>query len=310
MKHISAPRVLQYFSFLLLIIALQACKYEAKKEFNLEETRALEKNSILSLLDQAKKEIENENLQGAIVLLDSIINNYGTYDEVEAAYTLKEDAQRHYVIKKIINSNNIDSLFVFITDYDSYEIKDTAKKRIKEVIQTTQNPQILQDFIASNRLPEFRAEAKNRQQDLLEEQKNNLYSEALKENSAQTWKNFVDMYPDHPKTKQIEDKIIELEVNDIFSGTHGEIPSSSLSGLANYINSDIRIKNDTPYTLTIRYSGKENKRIIISSGDTQKVDLKSGEYRVTASVNASRVSNYAGIESLNGSYTSSYYLMN
>ena len=308
MKHISAPRVLQYFSFLLLIIALQACKYEAKKEFNLEETRALEKNSILSLLDQAKKEIENENLQGAIVLLDSIINNYGTYDEVEAAYTLKEDAQRHYVIKKIINSNNIDSLFVFITDYDSYEIKDTAKKRIKEVIQTTQNPQILQDFIASNRLPEFRAEAKNRQQDLLEEQKNNLYSEALKENSAQTWKNFVDMYPDHPKTKQ--DKIIELEVNDIFSGTHGEIPSSSLSGLANYINSDIRIKNDTPYTLTIRYSGKENKRIIISSGDTQKVDLKSGEYRVTASVNASRVSNYAGIESLNGSYTSSYYLMN
>ncbi|SMC53776.1 hypothetical protein [Cellulophaga tyrosinoxydans] len=310
MKHISAHRVLPYFSFLLFIIVLNACKYEAKKEFNLEETRALEKNAILNLLSQAKNEIENENLQGAIVLLDSIINNYGTYDEVETAYILKEEAQRHYMIKKIISSTDIDSLFVFITDYNSFEIKDAAKKRIGEVIKSTQNPQVLQDFIASNRLPEFRVEAKTRQQNLLEEQKNNLYSEALKENSAQTWKNFIALYPDHPNNKQIEDKIIELEVDDIFSGTHGEIPSSNLSGVANYINSDIKIKNDTPYTLTIRYSGKENKRIIIPSGNTQRVDLISGEYRVTASVNASRVSNYAGIESLNGSYTSSYYLMN
>ncbi|WP_157943685.1 MULTISPECIES: hypothetical protein [Arenibacter] len=310
MKHISAHRVSQYFSFLFLVIALQSCKYEAKKEFSLEETRTLEKNSILSLLNQAKQEIEDKNFEDAIVLLDSIINNYGTYNEVEDAYSLKEGAQQHYVLNKIINSNNIDSLIVFITDYESNEIKDQAKNRIKEVIETTQNPKTLQDFLDSNRLPEYRSAAKRRQKDLLEQKENELYAEALKANDAKTWKNFVAMYPDHPKNKQIEDKIIELEVNEIFAGTYGEIPSSDQSGVANYVSSDINIKNDTPYTLTIRYSGKENKRIIISSGESQKLILKSGEYRVTASVSASRVSNYAGRESLNGSYSSSYFLAN
>lgn len=310
MKHISAHRVLQYFSFLFLVIALQSCKYEAKKEFSLEETRALERKSILGILEQAKKEIEDKNFEAAIVLLDSIINNYGTYNEVEDAYSLKEDAQQHYVLNKIINSYNIDSLIVFITEYESNEIKDRAKKRIEEVIATTQNPQNLQDFLDSNRLPEYRSDAKQRQKYLLEQKENELYAEALKVNDAKTWKNFVTMYPDHPKNKQIEDKIIELEVNEIFAGTYGEIPSSSQTGVANYVSSDISIKNDTPYTLTIRYSGKENKRLNISSGETQKVILKSGQYRVTASVSAATVSNYAGRESLNGSYSSSYYISN
>ena len=40
------------------------------------------------------------------------------------------------------------------------------------------------------------------------------------------------------------------------------------------------------------YSGTESKRIVISSYDSQGVQLKSGSYRIVASVDASRVRNF------------------
>ncbi|MUH38324.1 hypothetical protein D9O36_20970 [Zobellia amurskyensis] len=310
MRHTLAHKTLLFFSLILLVISTQSCKFEAKNEFNLEQTRANERQEIKRLLAQAKSQIENEQLADAIKTLDSIINNYGTYDEVENAYVLKEDAQNIYTLKKILTLQNIDSLITFVTDYDNEIIKTRATSRLEEVLTTTMDPELLQHYLDSNRLPQFRPNAKKRQADLLEQKQDELYANALEQNNAAAWKAFVAMYPEHPQRKRIEDKVIGLEVDEIFNGTYGEIPTSNQMGSANYVNSDIEITNKTSYTLTLRYSGPENHRLIISPNAVQKVNLKSGDYRVTASVNASRVSNYAGRESLNGTYSSSYYISN
>lgn len=310
MKPILPHRALLFFSFLLFTIIIQSCKYETNNRFSLEETQEMERDSILRMLERSKDQIANEDLQGAIATLDSIIKKFGTYDEVEEAYRLRDSVQTKYVLKNILRSQNIDSLFAFIEDYDVKEIKDHARERINEVVNETNNPQILQDFLDSNRLPEFRNTAKQRQQELLAQQEKDLYAAAQQANNAETWKNFIKLYPDHSKKNQINDIIIKLEVDEIFAGKYQEIPSANRTGEANYVSSDISIKNDTQYTLTVRYSGPENRRLIIAPNATEKAKLKSGNYRVTASVNSSRVTNYAGTESLNGGYESSYYIGN
>ena len=254
--------------------------------------------------------IINDDLEGAIATLDSIIKKFGTYDEVEEAYRLRDSVETRYVLKKIIRSQSIDSLLAFIEDYDVKGIKDGARERISEVVNTTEDPQVLQDFLDSNRLPEFRNTAQKRQQELLAQKEKDLYAEAQKANDADTWKDFIKLYPEHPQREKINDIIIKLEVDAIFAGEFEEIPSANRIGEANLVTSNISIKNSTQYTLTVRYSGPENRKIIISPSSTEKVKLKSGNYRVTASVNATRVSNYAGTESLSGGYESNYYIGN
>ncbi len=307
MKHISALRVLLFFSFFCIS---QSCKIETKNEFSLEETRAMEQGKILQLLDRAKNQIRNDQLQEAILSLDSIIDNYGTYEEVEEAYILKETARDRFTIEKILTLKNMDSLMIYIVDSESDDIKQSAEQRLSDLITTTDDPQILQDFLDTNQMVSLRPNAKKRQEELLKQKEEILFGEASQKNNAKTWKKFLKMYPDHPQKNSIEDNIIKLEVDEIFNGEYGEIPTSNKMGATNYVTSDLEITNNTSYTLTLRYSGPENRRIIISPGATQDVQLKSGDYRVTASVNATRVNNYAGRESLNGMYTSSYYISN
>lgn len=310
MKPISIPRALLFFSCLFLAVVFQSCRYETNTRFSLEDTQELERDSLVRMLKRSQILIANDDLQGAIATLDSIIRKFGTYDEVEEAYRLRDSVQTRYVLKNILRSKNIDSLFAFIEDYDIKEIKDIAKERINEVVNTTDNPQVLQDFLDSNRLPEYRNTAQRRQKELLDQQEKDLYAQAQDANNAETWKNFLTLYPDHPKKKEINELVIKLEVDEIFKGEYEEIPSNTRIGAANYVNSDVSIKNDTPYTLTVRYSGPENRRVIIAPNATENVKLKSGNYRVTASVNSARVTNYAGTESLNGDYSSNYYIGN
>jgi len=73
--------------------------------------------------------------------------------------------------------------------------------------------------------------------------------------------------------------------------------------------STISVFNNTSYTLTLRYSGPESKRFDIKSKGRINVTLLNGNYKVTASVNASNVTNYAGTEYINGEYDSEFYIV-
>lgn len=310
MKLISAQTTLLFFSLILGLTAFLSCRIDSKKELSLDRARELDKESIIQLLDNAKNQIINNDLEGAIVTLDSIINGYGTYEEVEEAYQLKKEAETRYTLNKILTLHDIGSILSYLTDHDILEIRIEAENRIKDLITSTEDPQVIQDFLNSKTLPHLQTMAMERQRGLLKQKEEQLYAEATRLNNARTWKNFIKMYPEHSNRHQIEDNIIKLEVDEIFKGSYGEIPPSIQKGVKNYVSSAITITNNTSYTLTLRYSGPENRKLIISPGATDNLQLKSGEYRVTASVNAARVSNYAGWESLNGNYSSSYYISN
>lgn len=132
------------------------------------------------------------------------------------------------------------------------------------------------------------------------------YNQAIDSNSSKALKNFIDTYPDHSEKSFIENKIIELEVEEIFKDANtGEMPSADRLGGNSTQTSSVKVTNDTGCTLTLRYSGANSKKIVIPVAQTSSIKLSSGSYRVTASACGA---NYAGVENLNGDYSSSFYM--
>lgn len=132
------------------------------------------------------------------------------------------------------------------------------------------------------------------------------YDEAVNSNSSYAWKRFLEDYPDHPNKSSIKEKIIRLEVDEILGDREtGRMPSFDNYSTSYSSNSSVEITNNTGCNLTVRYSGVEAKMIEIPSGGTRTVYLSSGTYKIAASACGA---NYAGTESLHGSYGSTFYI--
>lgn len=137
------------------------------------------------------------------------------------------------------------------------------------------------------------------------EESTTSYEQAERENTSYAWKRFLEQNPDHPNKKEISEKIIRLEVDEIL-GDHqtGQMPSFDNYGTKRSSTSTVKITNDTGCELTVRYSGVEARILHIPDGDTQTIVLKSGDYRIAASACGA---NYAGSEDLHGDYGSTFY---
>lgn len=134
---------------------------------------------------------------------------------------------------------------------------------------------------------------------------------AKKKNTIRAYRDFIKKYPGNIHVEDAERRIIDLEVDQIFKGDHGSLPPMSKSTGSSYSSTNkVNIFNNTEYTLTIRYSGPESRKIVIPPrGRDNQTVLPSGNYRITASVDAAYVSNYAGTEYLSGGeYDSEYYI--
>ena len=132
------------------------------------------------------------------------------------------------------------------------------------------------------------------------------YDDAKNSNSSYAWKNFLEDYPNHKESNAIRDKIIRLEVDEIMGNSNtGQMPSLNQNSYGYSSSSSVEITNNTGCSLTVRYSGPDVKMIEISNGVSKRVYLSSGTYKVAASACGS---NYAGTESLQGSYNSSFYI--
>lgn len=124
------------------------------------------------------------------------------------------------------------------------------------------------------------------------------------------YRKYLQLYPNGIHSSQAKKKVIDLEVSNVFqSDNYGHLPSmdKTIGGVGSITT--IAIKNDTKYTLTLLYSGIESLRVVISAYGSKNIRLKSGSYRVVASVDANRVQNFAGTENLTGGeYSVSYYI--
>lgn len=132
------------------------------------------------------------------------------------------------------------------------------------------------------------------------------YDEVKNSYSIHEIKQFIRENPNHENIDDLEKRIINLEVDNIFKDENtGQMPTSERIGRNNSSISSVSISNDTSCELIIRYSGVDSKMISIPANQTRSLSIQSGSYRITASACGY---NYAGSESLNGDYSSKYYI--
>ncbi len=128
------------------------------------------------------------------------------------------------------------------------------------------------------------------------------------QDTLEPYRHFLSRFPEHPLARWIEKRIIDLEVTEIAAGDHGEIPQVEARRLGGSAVG-IEVKNDTGYTLTLRYSGPDSVKLVIPVGQTGKLTLPPGRYRVAGSVAALGVNNYYGGEMMEGgAYSCNFFI--
>lgn len=128
-------------------------------------------------------------------------------------------------------------------------------------------------------------------------------------NTVASYNKYLSFHPSGSHSGLANKRAIDLEVDSILAGEHGDLTSMDKSFSGRGSTSTVSVTNDTQYTLTLLYSGSTSKRLVLKPHSSQTITLPNGSYRIAASVNAGGVRSYAGTESLTGGgYDVSYYI--
>lgn len=130
------------------------------------------------------------------------------------------------------------------------------------------------------------------------------------QDTLEHYRRFASRFPFHAQRGWFEKRIIDLEVDQIAAGDYGILPRAQpVAGSFDVQDAEVSVENGTGYELTVRYSGRDSKKIVIPIGRTQTISLPIGSYRVAASVNAFNVRNYYGTDDMKaGRYESRFYV--
>lgn len=279
---------MKYFSIIVVIFLMISCvpkieydKAITEKNYLIKSNDSLEKEiynlkyGIDNLLSEGKSFFESKEYEKAKIKLDTLISKYPNAPEIIEANKMLSVANEEVCWKNAIESNAISLTDIYIDTYPNGKYWNKAKIRRKDLININEEVD---------------------------------YNEAKKQNQSSTWKEFLTKYPNNKNISAIKESIIRLEVEEIMANIQtGQMPSFQKTTKTNSSKSSIKIKNDTGCELTVRYSGHDAKMIIIDPSDTKTIYLISGEYKVTASACGK---DYAGVDELNGNYTSSFYISN
>jgi hypothetical protein len=259
---------------LLAILSLNSCVSDAERQ---RDALAKELEEIKfgapSLLADARRCYKARDFQCAKAKIQELISRHSSRPEASEGRILSQNIKEEEMWDNALSSQELYATQLYIDNYPEGKYTGSARARLEELKVANEEKSF-----------EF----------------------ARKSNSSKVWKQFLESYPDHPQSESIRKKIIELEVDEIFGDrSTGTLPSFERIGGGYTQTSSISIRNDTGCELTVRYSGPETTIIVIPSGGTREINLSSGSYRIAASACGA---NYAGIEQLSGSYSSSYYI--
>lgn len=272
--------------FLTVALALSSCVSES------EHQRIVDEKNALSIENQNLKNELEEIKFGAPNLLSDGKKFYQAKDFSQARQKFQILVEKHPDMPQSIEAKK------YLANIDEEELWQNAL--ISEDISNTE------DYISKYPKGKYISNAISRKNELKKLNMQKAYDEAVNSNSSYAWKRFLDEYPDHPNKSSIKEKIIRLEVDEILGDREtGRMPSFDNYSTSYSSNSSVEITNNTGCNLTVRYSGVEAKMIEIPSGGTRTVYLSSGTYKIAASACGA---NYAGTESLHGSYGSTFYI--
>ncbi|MDR2410055.1 MAG: hypothetical protein LBE13_18365 [Bacteroidales bacterium] len=247
---------------------------------------------------------------------DDLLQFYQAYPYMQNAMTVLNTGIS-LLYKETISQNTMEGWDDFLR-----RIKQFSEYEEEELDQKT-NELDLDDDIESNQrkktvlIKNYVDSAKRQRIECLfslkEEEK--IWSFVQSENTIEYYKKYMENFPKGKYARECNKFIIDMEIDEIFfSGEYDQLPPMEK---ANMNTSSIKrgyslieITNNTEYEITIRYSGKvESKKIVLFSQKTRTIRLLNGHYRIAASVDAFNVRDYAGEETLEGTfYEIEYYI--
>jgi hypothetical protein len=135
------------------------------------------------------------------------------------------------------------------------------------------------------------------------------YEWVKRQDQLDLYRKHLELVPESVHRAEIEKRIIDLEVAEITSGKHGLLPPAEPVQITGGSEAQVTIENQTRYTLTVRYSGRQSYRIDLTAGQTSDVKLAIGAYQVAATVSSPGIIPYAGSDTLQGgSYSTKFYI--
>lgn len=134
---------------------------------------------------------------------------------------------------------------------------------------------------------------------------------ACETNTYESYQKYAVRYPYGAHAAEATKRMIDLRVNDIFSGKHNNLPGiNRVYADDDSPTSSITIDNHTSYPLTVMFSGAESKVITVSPEGSETVTVKNGSYRIGASVSAAHVRPFAGDMGFRGGqYETGFYIV-
>lgn len=215
------------------------------------------------------------------------------------------------VWRKVQAGDQLWAYFDYLAAYPDGKYITPAKERVTvleesawNVLRSSRDVNQLRDFISLHPYSSKRAFAETRIKEL-----QNDVSWVKEKNDLETYRQFVRNNPTHPERAWMDRRIIDLEVAKIATGEHSPLPRSErVASGSDRDDVVMNVQNETEYTLTILYSGKDSKRVVISAGASETVRMAAGSYKVAASVDKSGVVPYYGTDELSGQHSSRFFI--
>ena len=221
---------------------------------------------------------------------------------------------------KAVKSNTVQAWNDYIKSVPSSEQRDSQQK-LKDCYTVLYNKAVKNNTIAAwtaymSQVPESEyKDSETRISQLKEEQKwkteSTAWNAANENNSISSYEKYLSYHPNGAHAATARKRIIDLKVNEVYRGVHGDLPSMDHNYYSYGSTSTVSISNDTDYTMTALYSGSsQSKELTVPPHSTRSVSLVNGTYRIAVSVSSRNVSGYYGTEILTGGvYSASYYIV-
>ena len=137
------------------------------------------------------------------------------------------------------------------------------------------------------------------------------FSHACEVDSRVAYERFISYSSNRREIEQAKKRLVDLEVRDIAAARHSYYPADyhasyrrNSSGYAS-----IEIENATSYTITVLYSGPDSTKVVVPAGQTKKVRIKSGSYKVAVTTEQPNILPFYGSTDFSsGSYSEEFYI--
>lgn len=252
----------------------------------------------------------------SLAAFEAFVGRYPWHAKASEARTRIEELKEDRDWRGLRYSSSAYAFEDFIRQHPQSPHIDEARARYQELVvpedwrrATDENTiEAFEGFLQRHPESTYAAEANKHLNSLKAEQRD--WDKARKRDTIKGYQTYLKQHPNSPFADVAAARIVDLEVADIMRQPHGDLPSASrIGGSSGGSYSTISIHNDTRYRLTIRYSGPESFKVVYAPHEKGAVEVLRGNYKVTASVDAANVQNYAGEEvSDGGEYESVYYI--